>query len=549
LLKEIEPMLKKPGQLLPARQPLRLMAAPSIGEIDQFFAEVMRQTGTKLQLCWPNSDKSADYLLSAYIGKNGGEAQWEFFSGSGKNQQPLWTYVTSDILLVTNLIASSTMQAEYKNAATGKRIKANDGYGDIYQIPDTYYRTALDLMAKEQQKISMLNQSTLNRQPVTSVLSGDLAQVDISNVIQAISHSRMTGRLNIVTPTGNGEVYFVNGVPVHAKSGGLQGDECLLTMMICRHGNFRFDPDIEAEKKTVRQKTDVLMLKGVLLRDKAQFLNNSGLQLDSVVKRKREDLAEAEFEAVSSSVASGSHLEFSMFAQKQFYLAIDNRATVGELVDKLQLTESQWIPLMCRMIKCDFVELVNADPTHGPLPLERKIVDRQAIYSVMMSLRRPESGMYTFPAFLYFLEQESIRSLRSNKSLSIAIVEMRISGPHYEYRSPLPANILGECVRRISTIKRDADLLGHYEIFDAAVILPDTNNKGAKTFASRIIEAMRERPLTNETGAEIFIAVGTATMPEDVGDMGFLLAAAEAAKNAAQRTTDGVVSFHDIKEK
>ncbi len=549
MLKEIEPMLKKPGQLLPARQPLRLMAAPSIGEIDQFFAEVMRQTGTKLQLCWPNSDKSADYLLSAYIGKNGGEAQWEFFSGSGKNQQPLWTYVTSDILLVTNLIASSTMQAEYKNAATGKRIKANDGYGDIYQIPDTYYRTALDLMAKEQQKISMLNQSTLNRQPVTSVLSGDLAQVDISNVIQAISHSRMTGRLNIVTPTGNGEVYFVNGVPVHAKSGGLQGDECLLTMMICRHGNFRFDPDIEAEKKTVRQKTDVLMLKGVLLRDKAQFLNNSGLQLDSVVKRKREDLAEAEFEAVSSSVASGSHLEFSMFAQKQFYLAIDNRATVGELVDKLQLTESQWIPLMCRMIKCDFVELVNADPTHGPLPLERKIVDRQAIYSVMMSLRRPESGMYTFPAFLYFLEQESIRSLRSNKSLSIAIVEMRISGPHYEYRSPLPANILGECVRRISTIKRDADLLGHYEIFDAAVILPDTNNKGAKTFASRIIEAMRERPLTNETGAEIFIAVGTATMPEDVGDMGFLLAAAEAAKNAAQRTTDGVVSFHDIKEK
>jgi GGDEF domain-containing protein len=238
-----------------------------------------------------------------------------------------------------------------------------------------------------------------------------------------------------------------------------------------------------------------------------------------------------------------------MFAQKQFYLAIDNKATVGELVDKLQLTESQWIPLMCRMIKCDFVELVNSDPTHGPLPLERKIVDRQAIYTVMMSLRRPESGMYTYPAFLYFLEQESIRSLRSNKSLSLAVIEMRISGPHYEYRSPLPANILGECVRRISTIKRDADLLGHYEIFDAAVILPDTNNKGAKTFANRIIEAMRERPLTNETGAEIFIAVGTATMPEDVGDMGFLLSAAEAAKNAAQRTTDGVVSFHDIKEK
>lgn len=541
-------MLKKPGQLLPARQPLRLMAAPTIGEIDQFFSEVMRQTGTKLQLCWPNADKSADFLLSAHISKDGGEAQWEFFSGSGKNQQPLWTYVTSDILLVTNLIASSMLQAEYKTAATGKRVKAADGYGEIYQIPDTYYRTALDLMAKEQQKISMLNQSARSRQPVTSVLAGDLAQVDISNVIQAISHSRMSGRLNISTPTGNGEVYFVNGVPVHAKSGSLQGDECLLTMMICRHGNFRFDPDIEAEKKTVRQKTDVLMLKGVLLRDKAQFLNNSGLQLDSVVKRKRADLAEAEFEAVSSSVASGSHLEFSMFAQKQFYLAIDDRATVGELVDKLQLTESQWIPLMCRMIKCDFVELVNSDPTHGQLPLERKIIDRQAIYSVMMSLRRSETGMYTYPAFLYFLEQESIRSLRSNKSLSIALVEMRISGPHYEYRSPLPANILGECVRRISTIKRDADLLGHYEIFDAAVILPDTNNRGAKTFGNRIIEAMRERPLTNEAGAEIFIAVGTATMPEDVGDMGFLLAAAEAAKNAAQRTTDGVVSFHDIKE-
>ena len=266
---------------------------------------------------------------------------------------------------------------------------------------------------------------------------------------------------------------------------------------------------------------------------------------DSVVKRKRHDLAEMEFEAVSTSMASGSHLSFSMLAQKQYYLAIDNESTVSELAEKLRLTDSQWIPLLCRMLKCDFVEVVNSEK-EAKHELEPKLIDRQAIHAVLRALRRAETGMFTYPSFLYFLEQEHIKHFRSGRPLSAAIVEMRVNGGDYEYRSQLPDVALSEAVRRLSSLKRDVDLLAHYEIFDVAVIMPDTDAEGARVFCHRIVESLREKPVIDEVGTEMLLSIGTATIPEHAADMGLLLAAAEAARNAAQKHRDAVVNYGDV---
>jgi GGDEF domain-containing protein len=540
-------MLKKQSQLQQSvRTAVRLPCAPTLGEVDQFFAESMRQVGVKLKLCWSNDEKTTDFLLSVVLPNKNALARWEFYEGTDKNATPLWGYVTSDILLVFNLIASSMRAVEQRTALSGRRVKVLDAYKNVYQIPDAYYRSALDLLAQDQQKLAIMSGLGRKQQPLGNVWTGDLAFIEVSSLLTSIISANMTGRLRISHPLGEGEIYFSKGLPVHARSGSLQGDECLLSMMLCREGDFRFEPDISADKQTIRQTPEILMLKGVLLRDKSQFLLNAGMKPDSIVKRKREDLAEAEFEAVSSSMASGSHLSFSMLAQKQYYLAIDNKSTVSELAEKLRLTDSQWIPLLCRMLKCDFVEVVNPDSSSIEPELEPKLIDRQAIHSVLMSLRRAETGMFTYPAFLYFLEQEHIKHFRSGRPLSVAIIEMRISGGDYEYRSPLPAQALAEAVRRISSIKRDVDLLAHYEIFDVSIVLPDTNGEGARVFCKRIVEALREKPLTDEAGTETFISVGTATIPDHAADMGLMLAAAEAARNDAQKLRDAVVSYDDL---
>jgi hypothetical protein len=543
----VKNMLKKQPENIPIRATLRLPGAPSLGEIDQLFSEALRQAGTKLSIVWANNDKSSDFLLTCLLTSKSAVAQWECFEGATKNAAPLWSYVTSDILLVFNLVASSMQSVEYRTAASGKRVKQTDGYSEIYQAPDAYYRSALDLMAHDQQKLSILSESSQTRTAATSLWTGDLSTIDVCDIMRSIIWSNMTGRLKFSMPTRDAEIYFDRGQPVHAVSGALKGDECLLSCTICSEGQFRFEPDILADKKTIRQSTDVLLLKGALLRDKAQYLLNAGLKASSILVRKRNDVAEAEFEAISASVASGSHLSFTMLAQKQFYLAVDGKSTLTEVIENLRLIESQWIPLLCRMIKADFVQIINTGRSEEEPPaLERKMIDRHAIHSVRMSLRRAETGMFTYPAFLYFLEQESFNHYRASKPLSVVIVELRVGGADYEYRSPLPVSSLNECVRRISSLKRDVDLLAHYQTFDMALLLPDTDSNGASIFANRMVEGLRKPGILPEPDAELLIAIGIATLPNDVNDIGFLLAAAEAAKNAAQCTDHGIVKYSTI---
>src|SRR5271154_4890728 len=96
----------------PSRPPLRLPAAPSVGEIGQIFSESMRQAETKLYLSWPNSERTSEFLLCVYFPNTSPEAYWEFFDGTDRQKSPLWAYVTSDILLVFNLVTSSMQTVE-----------------------------------------------------------------------------------------------------------------------------------------------------------------------------------------------------------------------------------------------------------------------------------------------------------------------------------------------------------------------------------------------------------------------------------------------------
>ncbi|MBA4078046.1 MAG: hypothetical protein C0508_23660, partial [Cyanobacteria bacterium PR.023] len=54
-----------------------------------------------------------------------------------------------------------------------------------------------------------------------------------------------------------------------------------------------------------------------------------------------------------------------------------------------------------------------------------KNIDGAAIQSVMMSLRREDTGLFIHPAFLYFLEEEFFRIYRAKGSMSVIIFEIR----------------------------------------------------------------------------------------------------------------------------
>ena len=193
----------------------------------------------------------------------------------------------------------------------------------------------------------------------------------------------------------------------------------------------------------------------------------------------------------------------------------------------------------------------DSQDSEESLLLNARTIDGAAIQSVMTSLRRTDTGMFIFPAFLYFLEQEFFRSLRARVSLSVIVFEMReefvVDGK--TMRGQLPTGAIVDAVLRITQLKRQVDLIAHYGDSDYAILLPNTRSAGARAFAERVIALLREKPLGDVNPDELTLAFGCASIPEDFVDMGKLLGAAELAVEQARSKESKLVIYGDIKDR
>ena len=523
------------------REPLgttsKLSSAPGMADIHLLLSMALEHRASPCQVSWSEGEGN-EYALAVESSPRGGDAEWRMYLGNGPGSVLLWTYVSCDVLLVYNLIQSSCPQT--KNAGTA--ASSAFSYGDGATGGQSLYRTGAGADdGRGQQSIKR----TQEAYRASSALRGDLAHVQMSTLLQSIKMSKMTGCLKIDAGTRNAEVYFTVGVPVHATAAETSGEESIFELLTWKEGAFHFDPNQESGTLTIKQNLDVLLLQGMQLIDYAAHLRNVGLKPESIIYRKHKDLSEKDFE---SMVMQGAPLPLSL--QKRFYRSIDETYTLRHLIDKLRLPRSEWVPLMCNMIRCDLVTLQKGEQVRRQRPaLEPKAIDKRAIQNIMMSLRYPETGMFTYPAFLYFLEQEFFRGYRSASPISVIIFQMRTkSGNMDPVREPVPLPALGEAVRRISRVKRHVDLLSHYETYDYALLLPNTKTAGALIFANRVVKALLSEPLGVGIDKDnLSLAFGIACIPEDFLDLSMLLSAAEAAKNEACHSDSPVVLYRDIK--
>lgn len=154
-----------------------------------------------------------------------------------------------------------------------------------------------------------------------------------------------------------------------------------------------------------------------------------------------------------------------------------------------------------------------------PIARISKKVDTQAIHSVMMCLRRFDTGMFTYAAFLYFLEQEYFRAYRTRGAFSVVLFSVKTK----EWGNQGPNNeILRELAARIAKVKRHNDVLAHYDYDDHYILLlPGTSVIGARRLVSRLSAVLKGLV------EEMEIAFGVAGVPDDCTDLGALLGEAE----------------------
>lgn len=528
----------------------RLPARPVLGDLQHFLAQAMQFRGSKINIAWAASDRSQEFMLSILCNRIGGDPEWRMYMGSANDAKLLWFYVSNDVLLVYNLVVSS---CGGENPAPTKA----DGTEVRGIPPSVLERTGRLSSAPEQSRYAMPGISTFAPDvtsphvpavpgpaaPKRTTLSGDLGLVQVTNLLPSMQMAKMTGRLIFEADVRQADIYMDEGVPVHATMGNVQGEEALLDLMTWKEGVFRFEPKVRADIRTINQALDALLLKGVQLIDNANYLKNAGIKADSILVRKHPKLSEADFEHM---LASGAPLDTE--SQKRFYQSMDGRKTLVELVSINQWSRSQWVPLVSNLVRCDLIAVSNkSELTPKQMVVEPKRIDRNAIESVMVSLRRPQTGMFTYPAFLYFLEQEYLRRYRTESPVSVVVFEMRIRRPGLvPTREPLPIQAVSEAARRIHRVKRPIDLLCHYENSDYALLLPNTKAGGANIFANRVVKALTSEPFPGMEQYDLSIAMGISSMPDDFLDMPLLLAGAEIAREQALRNNVPVVLFRDL---
>ncbi len=101
-------------------------------------------------------------------------------------------------------------------------------------------------------------------------VSGSLAELALTDVVQILSQSRKTGQLRIRSGPDQGEVHFQDGSVVHAIWQAFRGEDAFFPMLALTSGEFSLDPTFKPPTRTIHGTAEALMLEGMRRLDEAR---------------------------------------------------------------------------------------------------------------------------------------------------------------------------------------------------------------------------------------------------------------------------------------
>lgn len=366
-----------------------------------------------------------------------------------------------------------------------------------------------------------------------------------ADLLREILKGGLTGRLDIRSGDLTATVFVHGGIPIDATANDVTGDEAVIEMLTWKEGTFSFEPRILRNNQTVFESIESLVDQSRLLTERISYLKEAGMLPTSTLMPITTLVSQGDF---VGRVQDNCPTDIDTISR--VYCSLDGKRTFEELCRFLHLSRIQMVNIIFQLMIKELIKVVNAERPKSALNFSPKTIDNAAIQSIMMSLRNAETGLFIYPAFLYFLEQEYFRSYRSRTSFSVVVCELRqkriIDGD--VSRTALTERALMDATLRISKIKRHVDMVAHYDGDNYALLLPSTRSQGAEIFVGRIIDALRERPLGGEIMAsQLALAFGVAAIPDDFRDLPSLLGGAELAMKHAKKNDTAMVMYRDIK--
>ena len=511
------------------------MALPGPGDIEFVGEQANKIVGRQIELPFSLSqDRENDFVLTVSILSPGTEPAWSLLQLRVNGEQILWQHLSTDISLIYRLVQDAVGAAgknDVEHAAAQTQVATS--IADPSQLVATQKFSGVS---------DILEGALINDQ---AVAQGNLKVTPVPALLNTINHQAMSGKLAIENKQEVCEVYFTEGKPVHCLLKEIAGDLALMELISWREGDYRFYPGQKTLAQTVNAPFDDLLKTGLTLIDQFSYLETNGFHLESCLIRKNAMISEEELRIRLSKGIPGN-----IEQQIDFYELVDNHSTIFELLAKRPLSKAQWIPIIFNLVSSALVQISDQVSQQSRLASLKSFgVDENELQNVAKHLIRSETGILTYPAFIYFLDQEYLRYQYFNFPFSVIIYSIGSKKGEFKPVEHLPTLAIRRAMQRISQVKRPVDMLGHFEQNDFAMLLPNTNASAAGALANRMLEVMMEAPLTSDLDARsLWLAFGVATVPEDCQEMDKLLLAVKKARDQVRQGRERVILARGVSD-
>jgi len=98
-------------------------------------------------------------------------------------------------------------------------------------------------------------------------ITGNLAEVQIAELIQMLSRGRKTGVLKLFKDEEDGKIFFYNGQIINAQYLNTEGVEAFNNLIRWEHGLFILDPDAKLSEQKIYESTEMLLIEACRLWD------------------------------------------------------------------------------------------------------------------------------------------------------------------------------------------------------------------------------------------------------------------------------------------
>jgi hypothetical protein len=111
---------------------------------------------------------------------------------------------------------------------------------------------------------------------------GSLAELHLPDIIQLISVSGKTGVFHLTDGNLQGQIFLNDGKIVHAELDDVAGEEAVYALAIWSQGDFRFDPGVATEHRTISKSNTNLLMEAARRLDEWRVLSKKVPSTDMI---------------------------------------------------------------------------------------------------------------------------------------------------------------------------------------------------------------------------------------------------------------------------